>query len=94
MKPVAIMLALGALAAAASPATAKIVCNGEYQVVGGNEIQTPYCADRHLAKVARKYGDRVSGRQVRNNPITKDRVCGFVGADPSVSGICNPDYQD
>jgi hypothetical protein len=94
MKPFALMLALGVLTAAASPAAAKIVCNGEWQVVGGNEIQTPYCADRHLAKVARKYGDRVTARKVRNNPIAKDKVCGFVGADPSVAGICNPDYQD
>ena len=94
MKPFAAILALGALTAAAGPASAKIVCKGEWQVVGGNEIQTPYCADNYLAKVARKYGDRVSGRRMRNNPIARDRVCGFVGADPSVAGICNPDYQD
>lgn len=94
MKAIAVLLALGAFSLSAAPASAKITCNGEYQVVGGTEIATPYCSDHHLAKVAPKYGSRVTGREVRNNPITKDRVCGFVGADPSVSGICNPDYQD
>ncbi len=94
MKAFVAMLALGTCSMLPSSASAKITCNGEYQVVGGTEIATPYCSDNHLAKVARKYGSRVTGRQVRNNPITKDRVCGFVGADPSVSGICNPDYQD
>ncbi len=94
MKAFAVVLALGALSASAGSASAKIVCDGPFQIVAGSPVATPYCSDRHLASVARKYGDRVSGRQVRNNPITKDRVCGFVGADPSVSGICNPDYQD
>lgn len=94
MKAFAVLLVLSAVSAMAAPAAAKIVCNGPYQVVAGNEIATPYCSDSHLAQVARKYGGRVTGREVRDNPVTKDRVCGFVGADPSVSGICNPDYQD
>ncbi|MEI9899057.1 MAG: hypothetical protein WDN31_01855 [Hyphomicrobium sp.] len=95
MKPLAVMLALGvvrrrllALLRRKSPATAPI------RSFAGSSIATPYCSDSYLAKVARKYGNRVTGREVRNNPATKDRVCGFVGADPSVSGICNPDYQD
>lgn len=94
MKAFAALLALGALSAMADSAAARIVCNGPYQVVAGNEIATPYCSDHHLAQVARKYGGRVTGRELRDNPIAKDRVCGFVGADPSVSAICNPDYQD
>lgn len=94
MKASAVLLALAVLAAMATAASAKIVCNGPFQVVAGEEIATPYCSDHHLAQVARKYGGRVTGRELRNNPIAKDRVCGFVGADPSVSGICNPDYQD
>ncbi len=94
MKPLAVMLALGGVPAAVGCAAAKIACDGPYQIVAGSSIATPYCSDSYLAKVARKYGNRVTGREVRNNPATKDRVCGFVGADPSVSGICNPDYQD
>ena len=45
--------------AIASPASA-ITCHGDYQVVNGQEISTPFCRDNALADVARQTGFRVS----------------------------------
>jgi hypothetical protein len=73
----------------AAPAHAGIVCNGSYQIVGGNEIATPYCADNYLAQVARKYGVRVTNSEIRNNPNRKHEVCRLIGHDIRVSDNCN-----
>lgn len=78
-----------ALLALALPAEARIVCRGEFQVVQGNEISTPYCADNYLASVARQYGVRVSDATIRNNPNRKREVCRFIGHDPRVSLNCS-----
>ena len=89
MRTLASTMILGLLPLLATPAAAHIACDGDFQVVHGREIATPYCADRALARVAREYGYEVSGRQVRANPATKDEVCRFVGDDPAVYGDCN-----
>jgi hypothetical protein len=81
------LVALGMLWSGAGSAAA-IVCEGPYQVVGGNSISTPYCQDSYLAKVARSYGVRVSDAEVRENPGTKIRLCRFIGYDNRLSGIC------
>ncbi len=67
---------------------ARIVCDNEFQVVGGAPIATPACADRYLAKVAQGYGMRVSHVDIRN-PSVKARVCEFVGSDFRLSTICS-----
>lgn len=74
---------------AAAPAQARIVCRGDYQLVQGNLISTPYCADNYVAEVARKYGMRVSDAEIRNNPNKKREVCRFIGHDIRVSEHCN-----
>lgn len=70
-----------------------ITCKGEYQVVQGQLLATPYCQDNYLAKIAQQYGTRVSGREIRNNPNKKAEVCRFMGHDSRVSHICLP-YRD
>lgn len=86
------VLALSALVAAlapmSAPADAKIKCRNDYQIVQGNEISTPYCADNYLARVAREYGVRVSDAAIRNNPNKKSEVCRFIGHDPRVKENC------
>lgn len=86
------------VAAGTSPVSAKIKCNGPYQVVkGAGEISTPYCEDSHLASIAREYGMRVSAQSVRQNPGTKDEVCRLVGHDPRTSHTCagtSSDYSN
>jgi hypothetical protein len=69
-------------------AEARIQCDGQYQIVQGNRIYTPYCGDNYLAAVARSYGVRVSAATIRNSPGEKQRVCQFIGADNRVRDIC------
>lgn len=78
------------LLATATPAAAKIRCDGAYQIVNGSLIATPYCGDNYLAQVASSYGSRVSARAIRNNPSTKEQVCRLVGHDTRVQDICAP----
>lgn len=84
---IAVGLALTA-SAPVQPAEAAIRCNKGYQLVGGNEIATPYCQDEYLAVVARKYGVSTSGARIRNNPNHKREVCRLVGQDIRVQQTC------
>lgn len=77
--------------ALAGSADARIRCNKDYQIVQGNEIHTPYCADNYLAKVAREYGIRVSNSQIRNNPNKKAEVCRLIRHDIRVQDNCPND---
>lgn len=87
----AVIAGLGVLASLAPvPAEAAIRCNGRYQIVGGQELSTPYCGDNYLAAVAREYGTRVSDAEIRNNPNKKLEVCRLVGRDIRVQDICGP----
>ena len=58
-----------------------ITCHGNYQVVAGQEISTPYCRDNALAAVARTYGYRDSDSTVRNNPSRKEELCRKLNSD-------------
>lgn len=73
---------------AATPSSARLLCNGPYQIVDGTEISTPFCGDHYLARIAREYGMRVSSRAVRWNPSVKEEACQLVGHDNRVSDIC------
>jgi hypothetical protein len=80
-------VSLGVLFAA--PASARIECKEDYQLVAGSLIATPYCQDENLASVARRYyGMKVSGAAVRNNPNYKLEVCRLIGRDNRVRGAC------
>ncbi len=79
---------------AAAPAEARILCDGNYQVINGQPHATPYCQDENLAQVARSYGMRVSGSAMRNSPSEKQRVCEFIGSDIRVREACQGYGQD
>lgn len=72
----------------ATHAEAKIRCEGQWQIVQGNKIATPYCGDNYLASVARGYGSKVSARAIRQNPSKKQEICRWIGHDPRVQDIC------
>jgi len=77
------------IAALAGAAEARIVCEGSFQVQkDGTRINTPWCADNLLAKVAREAGMRVSNAAVRNNPSIKAEACRIVGYDIRVRDAC------
>jgi hypothetical protein len=71
----------------ASPASA-ITCHGNYQVVNGQEISTPYCRDNALGQVARESGFHVSDATVRNNPSRKEEICRYLRNDIRVDTAC------
>lgn len=84
---------LAALMLGAEAASAKIACNGAYQIVKGQPVATPYCEDSYLAAVAREYGMAVSASAVRASPSVKERVCRLVGHDNRAQSACAP-YRD
>jgi hypothetical protein len=74
--------------AMASPAAARIECRGNFQVTKYGLISTPYCEEEQIARVARSYGARVTGADVRNNPLTKVYLCQVYGYDTRLKGSC------
>ena len=89
----AALIALAVPMALVEPAQSRIVCDGNYQVVNGSAISTPYCRDQVLVQVARAYGMRVSLDEIRNSESTRRRVCALIGYDNRVRDTCQP-YRD
>jgi hypothetical protein len=83
-------LALAAflIAAAASPAAAKIECRGNFQITKHGPISTPYCEEENIARVARTYGFKVTGAEVRRDPLKKVYLCQIIGGDTRLKGSC------
>jgi hypothetical protein len=83
-------LAVATLLAVAvtSPAAARIECRGNFQVTKYGMISTPYCEEEQIARVARSYGARVTGAEVRNNPLKKVYLCQVYGYDTRLKGSC------
>ena len=83
-------LAVATLLAVAvtSPAAARIECRGNFQLTKYGLISTPYCEEEQIARVARSYGARVTGAEVRNNALTKVYLCQVYGYDTRLKGSC------
>jgi hypothetical protein len=83
-------LAVATLLAVAvtSPAAARIECRGNFQITKYGMISTPYCEEEQIARVARSYGARVTGAEVRNNPLKKVYLCQVYGYDTRLKGSC------
>ena len=71
-----------------APAEAKIECRGNFQMTKYGPIATPYCEEEQIAFVARSYGQSVTGRQVRNDPLMKVYLCQTLGYDSRLKGSC------
>jgi hypothetical protein len=84
-----IALASGLLALAQGGANAAIVCDGNFQIVNGISVGTPYCREMNLAHVARSYGWKVSDDTIRYNEGKKEEVCRAIGYDRRVQDICS-----
>ncbi len=70
------------------PASAAIRCNGNYQVVNGSEISTPYCRDQQLARLGRQRGFKYSDGEIRNNPSAKRELCRYMNSNIEVQTAC------
>jgi len=67
-----------------------IECEGNFQVQkNGNQIATPYCQDDYLAIVAREYGMRVTGKDIRQGHDERQRACNLAGEDNRVRDACS-----
>ena len=73
LAPSACVVALAV--ATAAPASAKIQCQGNFQITKHGPIATPYCEEEQIAKVARAYGENVTAAEVRKNPLKKVYLC-------------------
>ena len=76
------------------PAQARIRCDGNFQIVQGQPLATPYCQEQNLARVARGYGMRVSFADIRNSDSIKAQVCRTIGHDNRVRETCLPFRND
>jgi hypothetical protein len=72
----------------AGPATARIQCQGNFQISKYGPIATPYCEEEQIARVAQSYGWKVTAGEVHNNPLTKVYVCQNLGYDTRLKGSC------
>jgi hypothetical protein len=59
----------------ASQAQAAILCEGNFQILKGTAISTPYCQDENLAAIERTQGVRISGDAIREKPEVKHQAC-------------------
>ena len=84
------LLASGMLVLAQGGAEARIVCDGNFQIVNGQPIGTPYCRDKTLARVARSRGFQVTDRAIRYDEGTKAQVCRAIGTDNRIQEVCAP----
>jgi hypothetical protein len=91
-----LVLASGVLALAQGGAEARsrIACEGNFQIVNGIAVSTPYCREMNLARVARSYGWKVSDQAIRYSESTKAQVCRAIGHDNRVQEICAPYRMD
>ena len=82
------LAALLLLIGATGPASARIQCKGNFQVTKYGLIATPWCEEEQIALVARSYGQKVTGSQVRNDPLLKVYLCQTIGGDIRLKGSC------
>ena len=83
-------LASGLFALAQGSAQAAINCDGNFQIVNGLPVATPYCREQNLAHVARTYGWKVTVETIRYSESTKAQLCRAIGHDNRVQEICSP----
>jgi hypothetical protein len=97
MTKLAVLSAAAAAVLAGLPlgtAEARINCDGNYQIVQGQLIATPYCQEQNLARVAQGYGMRVSFEAIRRSDSIKADVCRAIGHDNRVRETCIPFRND
>lgn len=54
---------------------AAIRCDGNYQIIDGKELSTPFCEDENLAARARDSGISVSAARIRHSADAKRQAC-------------------
>ncbi len=63
-------------------------CDGDFELVRGSWVSTPYCRAVTIAEAARERGERVSPETLLRHPARAEEVCRFVKSDPAVHPAC------
>jgi hypothetical protein len=83
-----------ALTFAASSASARAPrCDGDFQLVRGSWVSTPYCRVAQIASVARETGIRVSPETLLAHPARAEELCRFLKSDIRVQPACEQLYS-
>ncbi len=82
------ILAIGAGLALAPASAFATRCDGDFELVHGSWISTPYCRAVTIAEAARERGERVSPETLLRHPARAEEVCRFVKSDPYVHPAC------
>jgi hypothetical protein len=78
-----------ALTFAAPSASARAPrCDGDFQLVRGSWVSTPYCRASQIAIAARDAGIHVSPEAILAHPSRGDELCRFLDADYRVHPAC------
>jgi hypothetical protein len=72
----------------ASTSTYAARCDGDFQLVRGSWVATPYCRAAQIASVAREFGINVSAAAILNNPGRREEICRFLESDFRVHPAC------
>ncbi len=80
--------AVALTAAIATPALARIECQGNFQISKYGPIATPYCEEEQIAIVAQSHGWKVTASEVHNNALKKVELCQILGYDNRLKGSC------
>lgn len=91
--PVALIVSLIALGAAASTASAQGSCSGDFENVDGNWIATKYCQRVHANHVANLEGLHLTTHPVLAHDETPDQFCREHVDDIRTSTYCS-EYTD
>jgi hypothetical protein len=91
--PVALVVSLIALGAAASAASAQGTCSGDFENVGGNWIATNYCQRVHAKHVASQEGMHLTSHPVLARDETPGQFCREHVDDNRTSTYCS-EYND
>ena len=63
-------------------------CDGDFQLVRGSWVSTPYCRAAQIAEVARETGIHVSPEALLAHPSRAEELCRFLKADFRVHPAC------
>jgi hypothetical protein len=91
--PVALVVSLLALGAAAGAANAQGTCSGDFENVDGNWIATKYCQRDHARHVAAMEGSHLTSHPVMARDETPGQFCRFHVNDIRTSTYCS-EYND
>ncbi len=74
-------------------AQARPRCDGDFQLVRGSWVSSPYCRADQIASVAREMGIRASAETLLEHPARAEELCRILRADIRVHPACEQIYS-